>query len=102
MKVLIIILLVLSLSGLAFAEDKKYTTDGPVITSPNALTLFSIDIGIVKATYFSFQCGNGYASISLKTGNVDYGNCSPDEASKAFWEALKPTLEQIKKEICNE
>ena len=89
MKVLIIILLVLSLSGLAFAEDKKYTTDG-------------IDIGIVEATYFSFQCGNGYASISLKTGNVDYGNCSPDEASKAFWEALKPTLEQIKKEICNE
>jgi hypothetical protein len=56
----------------------------------------------VEIQFVSFACGDGEIKISMKTGEAEFINCDPSEASKNIWKGLKPYFEGYKKSICKD
>jgi hypothetical protein len=42
-----------------------------------------------EARCLNFSCGNGSVSINTYTGAVEFKDCDPDDAAKAFWKAVE-------------
>ena len=40
--------------------------------------------------YLTVACGAGVIRISFKTGEAEFINCNPSDASKSLWTGLKP------------
>lgn len=49
--------------------------------------------------YIAFPCGDGTVKLSLKNGSVEYRDCAPDDAAKAFWAAVTLAYPDVKRAI---
>ena len=107
LKVIIVLLLFMSVSALVgirhwrdaqagtAAKSAFLDAGGPVGApsspkgDPYALDT-DVFIPIPQAEYLSFACGAGEIRISFNTGEAEFINCDPSDASKHLWTALKP------------
>ena len=56
----------------------------------------------IEVSFVSFACGDGEIKISMKTGEAEFIDCDPSEASKSIWIGLKPYFDGYKKSICKD
>lgn len=47
------------------------------------------------------SCGMGFVSINLGTGEVTYDNCDPEQAARAFWDAVTRLYPSVRETIKN-
>ena len=77
------------LCNFAQAENKFFIKETP-------------SFAYIEIEFVSFACGEGEIRVSMKTGEAEFINCNPSEASKNIWIGLKPYFEGYKKSICKD
>lgn len=51
----------------------------------------------VQLEYLSVGCGAGEIRISFETGEAEFINCNPSDASKSLWTGLKPFFKDCRR-----
>lgn len=92
-------------AGVSYISEIKEEIVWDEIDSSSFATFSSnlfLSTTFIVPTMLTIQCGEGSINISLKTGEAEFVDCDPDEASKALFEGIKPFFEEWRDEICDE